>query len=317
MKTKSVIWTIICVLAIQAAGLCQTADKVDLKLRLKAGESHEMKITQVQDINQTMNGQPMKVKQTQEMVMGVDCLGVDANKVMDVAITYKSMKMAMDGPMGHMEFDSANPKPADPNKPQEKIIASIYSAMVGCKFQMKVKPTGENYDIRGIKEMMTKVKEKLPSGPELQGVDSFLDKMFDEKELKEMAGNMMCVFPVEPVGIGDTWYDTRSFNFVMPIDISTTYMLKERKGGIAYIDAVAKMDIGDSSKPMQMGPNKMRMQLAGTMNAKNQVDEKTGLLHKGNMTMNFSGIMRMDSEPNQSMTIPMTIVGNAVVELIK
>jgi hypothetical protein len=130
------------------------------------------------------------------------------------------------------------------------------------------------------------------------------------------------MFPAEPVAIGDTWYDTISINFMMPIDISTTYMLKERKNGIAFIDAVAKMDIGDSSKPMQIGPNKMSMQLAGTMNSANQVDEKTGLLHKGNTTMNFSGIMKMETQgeanqPGQTMTMPMTIQGNVVVNLIK
>jgi hypothetical protein len=102
----------------------------------------------------------------------------------------------------------------------------------------------------------------------------------------------------------------------MPIDVSTTYIFKGRKDGIATIDSVAKMDMGDSSKPIQMGPKKMSMQLAGTINATHQVDEKTGLVRKGNMTMNFSGIMKMDSEPNLP-AIPMTIAGNAVVELIK
>ena len=129
---------------------------------------------------------------------------------------------------------------------------------------------------------------------------------------------MMIMFPEGTVAVGDTWYDTINMNFIMPIDVSTTYMLKDRKDGIAYIDAVAKMDIGDSSKPIQMGPNKISMQLAGTMNATNQVDEKTGLVRKGNMKMNFSGIMKMESEPNKpSQSVPITMVGNAVVELIK
>jgi len=196
----------------------------------------------------------------------------------------------------------------------------MFSAMVGCKFQMKVKPTGETYDVRGTKEMLGKVKEKIGNNPKTPGMDEFFDKMFDEKQLKELCGNMMGMFPAEPVAIGDTWYDTISMNFMMPIDISTTYMLKERKNGIAFIDAVAKLDMGDSSKPMQMGPNKMSMQLAGTMNSANQVEEKTGLLRKGNTTMNFSGIMKMEPEPNQPgqpMTIPMTIHGNMVIELIK
>ena len=320
MKVKKTVSIFMCVLVLQAVVCFAGQDKVDLKLRLAAGEKHEMKMTQTQNISQTMNGQEMNMKQTQEMVMGMDCLSVDANGVMDVQITYKSMKMVMDGPMGTMEFDSANPKPIDSNKPQEKLMAAIFSAMTGCKFQMKVKSTGETSDIRGVGEMLAKVRKEIPSGPEMEGADKFIDKMFDEKQLKELTGNMMGVFPAEAVAVGDAWYDTQSINFMMPIDVDTTYMLKSRKDGIAYIDTVAKMDMGDSSKPLEIDPNtKMSMQISGTINATNEVEEKTGLTRKSNMTMNLSGIIRMEANEQmpQAMTIPMTIKGDAVVELIK
>ena len=133
---------------------------------------------------------------------------------------------------------------------------------------------------------------------------------------------MMVMFPEGTVAVGDTWYETRSFSFIMPIDISTTYIFKSHKDGIATIDSVAKMDMGDSSKPIQIGPNKMSMQLAGTVNATNQVNEKTGLIRKGNMTIEFSGIMKMDmpseaNQPKEPMTIPITMKGSAIVEMIK
>jgi hypothetical protein len=304
-----------------SAALCSAGqEKVDLKLRLKAGESHEMKMTQVQDINQTMGDEEMKMKQTQEMVMGMDCLSVDANGVMDVQMTYKSMKIVMDGPMGHMEFDSANPKLIDPNRPDQKMMAAMVSAMAGCKFQMKVTPTGEASDVRGIEDMLAKVKKEVPSGPGMEGMDKFFDKMFDEKQLEELTGNMMTVFPAKSVAVGDTWYDTQSINFIMPINVDTTYMFKSRKNGIAYIDAAAKMDMGDSSKPIEIDPNnKMSMQISGTINSTNEVDEKTGLTRKSSITMNFSGVIRMEANEQmpEGMTIPMTIKGDAVVELIK
>jgi hypothetical protein len=320
MKVKKIVSIFMCVLVLQAVVCFAGQEKVDLKFRLKAGESHEMKMTQTQNITQAADSQEMNMKQTQEMVMSLDCLSVDADGVMDVEMGYKSVKMVMDGPMGHMEFDSANPKPIDPNRPDQKIIASMVSAMAGCKFQMKVKPTGETSDVRGIGEMLAKVKKEISTGPEMKGADKFLDKMFDEKQLKELTGNMMEVFPAEPVAVGDTWYDTRSINFMMPIDIDTTYILKGRKDGIAYIDAVSKMDIGDSSKPLEIDPNtKMSMQISGTVNAKSEVDEKTGLTRKSNVTMNLSGIIRMEANEQmpQGMTMPMTIKGDVVVELIK
>ncbi|MCE5339845.1 MAG: DUF6263 family protein [Planctomycetaceae bacterium] len=299
------------------ATVCSAADKVDLKLRLKAGDSHEMKITQVQDMSQTMNGSEFKMKQTQEMVLGLDCVGVDANGNMNVKMSYKSMKMSMEGPMGKMEFDSTKPKSADANTPpHEKMMADMFAAMVGSEFQMKIKPTGETSDIRGLSEMMKKIKGDANSQP----MGDIISKMFNEDQVKELTGNMMNMYPAEPVAIGDSWYDTKSMNFMMPIDIDTTYMLKGVKDGIATIDMVSKMDMGDSSKPIVIDPNnKMSMQLAGTINGTSEVDVKTGMTKKTDMTMNFSGMMKM--EPNQDMpqgmTMPMSIKATATVELTK
>jgi hypothetical protein len=201
------------------------------------------------------------------------------------------------------------------------MLAAMFSAMAGSKFQMKMTPMAKTSDIRGLGAMMAKIREKMSSAGGIQGAgDKFLDKMFDEKQVKEMTGDMMGAFPAEPVAVGDTWYDTMSMNFIMPIDVDTTYMLKQRKDGIAYIDAVAKMDMGDSSKAIEIDPNnKFSMQISGTMNTTSEVDEKTGLTRKSNIAMNFSGVMRMEANQQmpEGMTMPMTIVGNAVVELIK
>lgn len=322
MKTAKIL-TILVIAAIISTACFADAEKVDLKIRLAAGDSHEMKMVQTQNIVQTMNGQEIKTTQKMEWLYGLDCKSVDADGTMNIEMTYKAMKMTMENMMVKMEFDSAKPKSADPNNPQGKMMADIFSAMVGCKFGMKVSPTGETAGISGVKEMMTKMKEKMGDSNEAAMVGSLLEKMFDEKELKNTAGSLMVVFPKEPAAVGDSWYDTMSMNVMMPIDIETTYIFKSRKDGIAYIDAVAKFDMGDSAKPLEMGPAKMSMQMAGTMNSTNQVDEKTGLIKKSEMTMNLSGIIKMEGqgEPNtpmgQGMTMPMTITGGATVELIK
>lgn len=154
MKRLLSVFMVIAVLSVVCFGQegKQTpADKVDLKLRLKAGESHEMKISQTQNITQTMNGREMKMTQVMEMLFGLDCISVDANGIMTIEMTYKAVKMTMDGPMGKMEFDSANPKPADPNRPDQKVMATVVSAMAGCKFGMKVSPTGETTGVNGVK----------------------------------------------------------------------------------------------------------------------------------------------------------------------
>ena len=88
MKIKKMISVVVCVIFLTTI-FCQAADKVDLKLRLKAGENHEMKMTQIQNITQTIADQEQKMKQTQEVVIGFNCLSVDAAGNMDVEMIYK------------------------------------------------------------------------------------------------------------------------------------------------------------------------------------------------------------------------------------
>jgi hypothetical protein len=134
---------------------------------------------------------------------------------------------------------------------------------------------------------------------------------------------MMAIFPKEKVSVGDTWHDTLSLDLGFPIDIETTYILKNREGGTAYIDAIAKIDMGSNSTSIGIGPNKTTVEIAGTLNAANQIDEKTGLVKKIDKTTNFSGVIKMEppTDSNKPMpampTIPISITGTTTMELIK
>ncbi len=59
--------------------------------------------------------------------------------------------------------------------------------------------------------------------------------------------------------------------------------------------------------------------MSGTINSANEIDEKTGLLRKSNMTTNISSVTKMEANPQmpKGMTTSMTITGNTVVEMIK
>lgn len=324
MKTKKFL-SVLMVLVIASAtcfGQHENANpggKVDLKFRLKAGESHEMKISQTQNITQAMNGLEQKMTQQFDMLAGLDVLSVDESGVMDVEFVYKSMKVTMDGQMGHIEFDSANPKLQDANNPMTDMMGKIFSCMVGSKFQTKVSPTGETSDMRGFEAILEKFKKSMGDGPEAQAMTQFFDQFFDKDKVKNMAGDMMVVFPADPVGIGDAWYDKLNLDLGFPIDTDTTYMLKKRENGLAYIDSIAKMDMGDSAKPIEMGPAKMTMQMAGVVTSAIAVDETTGLVQTSNTVMNLSGMVKMEANEQMpdGMVIPMTIDGNVKVELIK
>jgi len=319
MKSKNILSALVISAIVSAGCFAEDTSKVDLKLRLKTGESHEMKMTETQDAAVTTNGKEQKVKSSQETVMGLNVLSVDASGNMDVELVCRSIKMKVNGTTGNFEFDSANPKPVDSNRPDQRISAALFSAMVGSKIQMKLKPTGELYDIRGLDAILAKIKEKIPEARK-EGSDFY--NLFSDENVKKMTGNMLGVFPAGPVAVGDNWHKTMNMNLgpFMPTDVNTTYTLKQCKDGIAYIDAAAKFSTIDSSKTSVVhSNNRTSEQSAGTIKSSMEINEATGLTHRSNTTMNLSSETKMAANQRmpQGMKILMTIQGNEVVELIK
>lgn len=288
------------------------ADKVDLKLRLKAGESHEMKMTTTSDMNYTMSGQEQKMRQSQEMIISLDCLSVDANGDMDVEVVYKSV--TTDGPMGHMEIDQAHPKPVNSNESNQNVSGNIISSFIRGGFNQIAMNnyTNTTFGINpsvafisgGIAGLLVDaiLNQPEPVDAGKTGV-SVPDPNFDiigkKYRMKitptgqtSTAGFSLGAFlPVKPVKVGDTWHNSSSIKSIMPMNISSDCVLKNRKDGVAYIDAVSRMDMSSSSESLGIDPNYIfSTQMSGTTNSTNEVDEKTGLTRKSNMTTNTNPI---------------------------
>lgn len=289
MKVKR--FLIVLIFAAVISTVCSASDpnassgKVDLKLRLKPGESHEMKMTQSSKIPGTLP--VVETTSEMEIIMNQNVVDVDTSGVMDVEIAYKSFKIRVeelrcisgckgDGVWpeltdeeylrkhGHsrkiksefkrvviMEYDSTKTKSADVKKPAQEMIAAAFSGMAGSKFRMKIKPTGKIYEMDS--------DANLP--------------MFNKNQFKESLESITGEFPAEPVAVGDIWHDTRNINSPSPMNFATTYMLKQRKNGVVYIDVAAKTKGGGASS---------------TINSTIEADEKSGLVRKSNSTVHFS-----------------------------
>jgi hypothetical protein len=144
-----------------------------------------------------------------------------------------------------------------------------------------------------------------------------MKKLVSEDSLKQSGGDMMMRFLDEPIAIGDMWYDIISIDVGFPIDIDVTYILKDRKDGIAFVDVVSKMDMGDEdSKLIEMEGMEMNMQLSGTQTGASEIDEATGWLLRSKIEQNFFGVVKIapnEHMPN-GMSIPMTIQSTSTIE---
>jgi len=298
----------------------EESSKIDLKLNLKAGQTFKMTITTEQKIQQNFNGQPMDVNTVQTMDMLSKVLAVDSNNVAKIKMTYGDMKMKMDSPQGHIEYDTANP---DPNTAQNNLalesMKNMWSSLKGMSITMKVDQQGKTKGYEGINEMLDAITAKMTETDPNSGamIKEMLKQFLNEDSMGDMSNGMYGSFDSGPVAVGDVWDSITSLggkNF--PIDTDVTCMLKEVKDGTATIDMMAKIDMGtDQGKLIEQNGMKMNLIMTGVLNGYSKVDVKTGWLTESEVKHSMNGTIKMDPTPQmpEGMTMPMKIEGKTKV----
>jgi len=322
--------TILAVLSISAllapnATLAQdpnsTTEKIDLKLNLTEGATYSTLMITDQKISQTVQGRPVDVNQTMSMTIDSEVLSVEPDGTTTLTVTYRTMQLKMDGPMGTIEYDSQNPV-IDSNDPQAAMMVAMYSAMLDQSITMKLTPKGKILQIDGFDEMMENMMDKMAvDDPNMaQAMKDMMKNFISEDKLMEMGQGMVSTFPDWPVGIGDVWYDTISLGAGFPIDLDVTNILKDRKDGVAVIESIAKMDMGDpNSSLIEVEDMKMNLLLSGTQNATTEVDEATGWIIAADTIQNFTGVIKIEPNPKmpEGMSMPMSIKGTVTVKSVQ
>ncbi len=205
-------------------------------------------------------------KQYQGMVMDVDAgrengsmeigVGVSVN-VLDVDPTgmhrmkmnFDSMKVNMDMGPIQVKYDSKTDK--NPGG-----IAREMSAIVGKSLTMNVAPDGMTVgEVEGL--------ANFPGGADLQQT---MERMFG-------------MYPDRPVDIRDSWTKTMNakVNPQMPMTMTVVYTLYDRQNGKAILRFTG--DIKTSGA----------MVLSGTVEGELTVDEVTGWVNDGTMSMEYGG----------------------------
>lgn len=297
------------------------AEKIDLKLRLKPGQKYGIRVITDQKISQTMQEQEQKIDYLTDMGMGFEVLAVDADGTASVKITYQTIRAKMSGPMGLIEYDSTEPDAAaGGDDPATQMIGQMFAGMVGQSFVMKVNPRGKVVEVKGFKEMMQQMAEKIggDDAAKNEEIKEFLKNFLSEDKVKMMGSNMSLAFPSQPVGIGDSWTDKETMSVGFPIEIDNTYTLKERKNGVAIVDISSMMDLGEKDASIDMGPMKMNMEMTGSVHGTSEINEASGWMIRSKMKMQLAG--QMSIAPNEQMpegiTVPMSIESVITIEPI-
>jgi hypothetical protein len=326
-------------------------EKVDLQLRLKAGEHHEMKLTKSQEIFQQYKNKVSKVKSSEQNVLGFDVTSVDPNGRMNISFYYKSVAFDINSPAIDIHYNSAKP-PVESNDMYLNAISEVTSAVLANKFSTKISQVGDIGDIQGFENVSKYIEKKIrkeaaaklndpnmsQKNKELLGE---LQKKFLEAEIKEelefyrklinsvlsdtreVLKYIFIKYPYRPVATESKWHDKTSLDFDMAVDANITYIYKKKENGLAYIDSVYDIDMNKKLKIMEVTSRATTSKyISGVRSATNLVNTQTGLLQKSEARIKFSGLQHIETDKTvlpirPNMDIDLKVEGTNTIELIK
>lgn len=323
-------------------------DRIDIKLCLKAGESHKIRYTQFVGISQRWEDRGSDSNQTTDIIFTLSTNSVDANGVMNTAMTFNSIKLGIETPYGYLEFNPEKPLigKTDPNNNYQQAFNTLFSTITGSSLNLIIASTGEVLTITGIEDIFTKFKKEMtkldaknePNNPEQKEMlealkkamgasyekeyREFFYKLFNEQQIREITDAAIMKFPDTFAVVGRSWQYKQNLNIGYPFDVNTIYKIEQHNNGIAYIDTISKLDM-DKLKVVDItARDKILMKLSGTINSTAEVEETTGLLKKSDARMKLSGIQRVEPDKmmlpiRPNMNIQLKLDGYTTVELLR
>ncbi len=339
-KNISIFVFVLLLIILGSAGSAE--DKLDLKLRLKPGEKHGMKITTTQNISQTIMGKEQEIVYTRVFGIEAEAKQVDADGTTSIEITFRTLKESITIEGITRVYDSTKPQSPDDN------MAQMYSAMMGESFIARVTPHGKIVGLEldkmylGMAEKMMESEDKMikdrAKGRAQEAIErtnkrygsrekrrQALKKqieqfpLFTRERIGSVAINSIVVFPRSPVQIGNSWKDRITVDLLALVEVDSIHTLEKQEDGTVTINVRAKRSLKDKPIVSKTGSVKSSTRLSGSYNATVKVDEKSGWLLGRRTEMSFTGETSVtgDKREPRGQKMPISVKTTITVEPVK
>ncbi len=285
-----------------------------LRYSFSKGEKFLMKSTSSMDMNQSFQGQEMKMAMEMKQGVKAEVNEVTPEGVADVTLAFDSVYIKMSSPQMSFEYDSAN---KDPEMLQQPVV-KLFDAMLGNPLTMKIDSKGKVHSITGMDAIIQKAVDSMEDlEPEMkQSMSEMMDKNFGGN-IDQMMSTTFLTFPEQKVKIGDTWSDTQQINIsISEVDFDVDHKLVDLKDNIAVIESSVTITPGQKETTEVMGMQ-MEASFSGTVNSTQKIDLKTGLVVDGLQKQDMKGQISGSMGPGQTITIPISFSGTTKVQMEK
>lgn len=248
---------------------CSTEKLNEIKLNLSEGENYAQNMSTSMEMVQNFQGQKMNIDVNVNANFNNKVIKVE-NGVYTLESNFELMEMDMKNPMMNMSFSSEK---MDSTNEMTSTISKVLKGMKEGKFTMVITEFGEIKSVEGLEEMMTKAIEAIPDvTPQVMSqINQQLTKSFGEEAMINNLTPSMNIYKTGIVKVGDTWTEENKMESTIPLNVNTTYTVKEIKSDAFIIEGVSELTLANS-----MLNSGQKMDLNGDMTSSYEIDRVSG-----------------------------------------
>jgi hypothetical protein len=271
-------------------------------LRLKPGESRRTLLTTDQTTSQTLMGQEQTAHQVMTMGVRYDVEDAGGEGQTRIHISYESVRLQVNTPMGGFTYDSSDTAAAVPAE------AEVFAALVGRGYTVVMAPDGSNRHVEGWDSLMDSMlgAMSLPPGVTEEDLRSTLEDTFGDDFMSNIMRAAVTTVPPKLGAVGDTWTCTNSVKGSFPLTQRATWTLRSRKDGVGTMDVTSEV-VSDSTSSRSVGAMSVRYAVKGRNTGTVEVEEATGWIVRSRIESELSGNATMEGTPMGVMQIPMNL----------
>ena len=321
MKRSQISVRFAALLAFTAYAAPALAQDATLRYRWNKGESLTYRMTM--QTSSVITGMPgineMKVDQTMTQIMKNIVEDVAADGTTTLRQTFESVKLAMDGPMGHIEYDTAAPSTLA--NPMVQSMRQVLGAMVGESITVVQAPDGTVQKVEGGTRLVEKVTRSISEDPAAAAATQGLKAMMTDEALKAMMEQSFSKLPANPVKPADTWEGQLNLGneIVGKIRGTVKFTLKAIEGAadarMARI-AVSLAMMQETAPPA--GPNGIVMKLGPSSGQGEMLfDLAKGRIQKSTMKSEMPSTITMQGPDGSPATLQNKTTTTMTMELVE
>jgi hypothetical protein len=278
-KTNILLFTFAVMIGMIVIQSCQTTGKTSsatkmLKFNFEKGKGYDYEL--ITNMDQEIMGQEMKMDIT--FYYSMDVTEDDGTiKTITTAIDRFKMKMGMAGM--NIDIDTDKPLPSlgvtEDGKDPMKMLNSLFGAIKGQKFSIKVDAEGKVQEVTGFENMANTIVDSMSiDEDQRQEMKKKFDEQFNSEKMKSQLGRIFYIFPNKEVKIGDSWQKNSMVAGDMAGSYISTYKVTDIEGDMVTLSENTKVESSED-----------KMNLTGDIKGTIVVDSRLGLVVNADQDM--------------------------------